>query len=76
MLPMGHLLSPDTTSFINEAACVYSAGLTQPTGPLPSAIRAALMFENIAAATEHDADDPDMPTVTPYECVTSAVLTI
>lgn len=71
MLPTGHLLSPDTTSFTKEAACIYSAGLTQPTGPLPSAIRAALMFENIAAATEHDADDPDMPTVT-----ASPVLTV
>jgi hypothetical protein len=70
VLPTGHLLSPNTISFTKDSACVYSAGLTQPIGPLPSAIRAALMFENIAAAAEHDADDPDMPTVTPSPVLT------
>ena len=45
-------------SFINFGAYVYKTGLNQPTGPFPTANRAAFTLEIKPAATGHDAEVP------------------
>jgi hypothetical protein len=56
-----HLLLPFTMSLTKDAACVYRAGFNQPSDPLPTAMRAALMFETMPATTGAEAEVPDMP---------------
>jgi hypothetical protein len=56
--PTTHLLLPDTMSFINDPPCAYSAGLTKPTDPFPSAMRAAFTLEKKAATAGAEAEVP------------------
>ena len=62
-------------SLRNEEPFAYKKGLTHPMDPLPAAKRAALMFENIPAATGHDAEVPAAIVVIPFGYLGSVVRT-
>ena len=66
---------PDVMSLTNEEPLAYSTGFTHPMDPLPAAKRAALMFENIPAATGHDAEVPAAIVVIPFGYLGSVVRT-
>ena len=53
------------TSLKKEFPFSYMKGLAQPMDPLPTAKRAALMFENIPAAMGQEADVPAAANVAP-----------
>jgi hypothetical protein len=53
------------TSLKNEFPFSYMKGLAQPMDPLPTAKRAAFMFENIPAAMGQAADVPAAANVAP-----------
>ena len=71
----GNLLLPIVISLTKEAPFPYKKGLAQPTGPLPAARRAALIFEKIPAAIGQDADVPAAANVTPAASVELGLLT-
>ena len=49
---------PSVMSLVNEAEVAYKAGLTQPSDPLPIAIRAALILEKNPAIKGAEAEVP------------------
>ena len=63
-------------SLTNEEPFAYSTGFTHPMDPLPAAKRAALMFENIPAATGHDAEVPAIAVVAPFGYLSSVTRTM
>ena len=54
-----HLLFPDVTSFANSFEFAYSAGLMNPTEPLPILIRAAFKLDIMPAIAGAAADVPE-----------------